>query len=202
MNPYSIPPFVSAVAFGVLGVYVFLYKRNSSLNKSFAALCGLTFFWQFSWVVLFNVHHPDGARILVKVGWSGITFLPAVYYHFVLESMGVQSTYKRQLKWIYAIGFIFLGLLWSTKNFINGFNEFSWGLYPKAALPIHPLYLIYLGVVYLLGVQKLITFFRGGGVTPARRVQAKYILISLVMYGFAGSDFAINYGVPFYPLKL
>src|SRR3990167_3191694 len=194
MNPYAIPPFVSAILFLVLTLFVWTRKRRNILNFTLGLACFVTFWWQISWVFLFSVTDQQLASILVKVGYSGILFIPLTLYHFFMRY--VRPNQDRVVVWLsYLSGVILLYFLWFSPFFINGFYDFYWGFYPKAGT-LHFVYLLILGSLALRAV-----FLLNLAVSQPspKRNQAKFVLFALIAYLPASSDFLVNYGFEFYP---
>ncbi len=197
---YTLPPLLSSILFLFLGIWVFLNNRKSNINITFALVCFVTFWWQFSWFVLFNAQNEVLANYLVKIGYIGIIFIPIFFFHFFLSFLQEISKFDRYLLYFsYLMGLIFELTLLTTNFLINGFHEYFFGFYPKAGF-LHPFYLLLLAVLTIRALCLLFSYLKKKKETnPTEYYQAKYILLALVFYIFASSDFAINYGVEFYP---
>jgi two-component system, CAI-1 autoinducer sensor kinase/phosphatase CqsS len=148
VTSYSIAPLVSSVLFLLLCFFI-VQHRFKSLNLTYAFFTFLTAWWQGSWAVLFNVHDPKLADFIVRVGYSGITFLPVAYYHFVVELLKLKDRRKLVL-FSYGIAIVFLLLLWNSNLYVDGFYKYDWGYYPKAGI-LHPIYLVFLNVLAFQG---------------------------------------------------
>lgn len=200
---YSIPPLLSALVFISLGGLVFFKNRKSAVNRIFALFCLSTFWWQFSWFILFNFPWTDPANdafasVMVRVGYTGINFIGITMLHFVVLLLD----YKKHLKYVYAnyvLSFLLLILLWTTDWYIDGFFRYFFGYYPRANF----LHLAHLFQQLLLGGiygYALIWFarkkFRDN---PFRYNQLKYIFIAFVIYFPAASDYLVNWNIEFYP---
>ena len=85
MTLNSIPTFITALLSLGLGIFILARNRTSKLNWTFAAWCFLTFYWQTCWTILFNVQDLFVADLLARLGYSGIIFIPIVFFHFVVE---------------------------------------------------------------------------------------------------------------------
>jgi len=198
MNPYAISPLICAVFSLLLGSFVLSKNAKSSVNRSFALLCLETFWWQACWFTIYYAGTDPQKDLVVRVGYSLILFLPFTYYHFVVEFLGL----RREMVWVrrfYFVGIFWLFLLWSTKLFIAGHNEFSWGTYGKAGL-LHPVYLMCMVIM----AWRVLTFLKASMVDPERsalaRNQTKLVFLSTCLYCFAAVEYLINYGVSFYPI--
>jgi hypothetical protein len=101
------------------------------------------------------------------------------------------------VKWLYAIGGVFLLFHLFTDLFISGHYNYFWGLYPKAGL-LHPGYLLLTSYAFMSGV--VVFKKHWDSATSAIQLnQIKYVAVSFTLYFFAAIDFAANYGVEFYP---
>ena len=197
---YTIPPLLSSILFLFLGVVVYWNNRKSIANITFLLVCFATSWWQFSWFILFNAQNEILANYLVKIGHIGIIFIPIFFFHFLLSFLGEISKFDKHLLYFsYSMGLIFEAVLLTTNYFINGFYEYFWGFYPKAGF-LHPFYLLLLSVLTVRALYLLFSFLKKKKRThPIKYHQVKYILLALIFYIFASSDFLVNYGVEFYP---
>jgi len=197
MNPYSIPPLVSAVLFLFLGLFVLSRNLKAHSHIAFSLNCLVTFWWQFTWTILFNIKDPLLALVLVKVGYTGIIFIPITFWHFYVAFLKKEKEYNSVLT-SYLIGFIFVLVLWLSNLYISGYYSYFWGYYPKANM-LHPAYLAFL---FYLDAKCFLLLFSSLKikVLPIKYQQIKYLIIALFFYNFAASDFLVNYGIEFYPL--
>ncbi len=202
LNPYSLPTFSAAVLFGGLGLYVFFHDLKSPTNRLFAIWCFLTFHWQISWTVLFNVSDKNIALILAKIGYSGIVFLPILWYHFVNSDLKHWEVEKRIILWGYLASVLFLSSIWFGHGFLDGLYHYDWGFYPKAGQPFHGLFLVFIAVLYIRCQAIFLWAMKATKGQPERHIQVKYLMLAIGIYGLAATDFLVNYGVKFYPLGI
>lgn len=197
---YTIPPLLSSILFLLLGASVYWNNRKSATNTTFLFVCFATFWWQFSWFILFNTQNEFVANYLVKIGYIGIIFIPIFFFHFFLSFVGDVSRFDKILLYFsYSLGFIFEITLLATNYFINGFYKYFWGFYPKAGF-LHPFYLLLLTILTIRALYLLFLFLKKKREDhPMEYHQARYILLALVFYIFASFDFIVNYGIEFYP---
>jgi hypothetical protein len=197
INYYSLPPLISAATFVILGGYVLYKNARSFAHIAFALNCFATFWWQFSWFILFNLTDPKLASILIKAGYSGIIFIPITFWHFYVVFCNDKKAY-RSVVYAYSIGLVFLALLWLSSLFINGYFSYYWGYYPKAGY-LHPIYLLFLFYIDIKCVYVLINALKEKE-APIKNQQIKYLILALLFYNVAATDFSINYGIGYYPL--
>lgn len=219
LSPYSLPPLISSVLFLLLGAAVYLKNRKSNISVTYFLISFVTFWWQFSWFILFNSQNEALASYMVKIGYMGIIFIPVFFYHFFLAFLNkIKGSDKYFLYFSYFLSFVFIALLWTTDHLVQGYYEYFWGFYPKtgsiqmissifngggswlSAGLAHLLFLSFLTLVSIKGIHILMkSFFEERKENPAKASQIKYITIAFLIYFLAASDFVVNYGVEFYP---
>jgi two-component system NtrC family sensor kinase len=194
---YSVPPLITS--FLALFLCFFVISRNpkSIINITFGGVCLCTAYWQGTWALLFNVEDPALAMFLVRIGYSGIIFIPIIFFHFIATLTNLGD--PRLVRLFYILGGGFLFTLWFSDLFISGAYRFSWGYYPKAG-PVHPLFLIALTIMLLRALSLLNIYRSQVALQPIKVNQIKYVAISTVIYSFSASDFVVNYGFSFYPV--
>lgn len=200
MNPLSIPPILSSLLFLLLGGFVYFQNRKSSINFTFLLICITTFWWQFSWFFLFNTQNEALAEILVRIGYIGIILLPVTFLHFSLAFLGkIDKFNKITLYLSYFVAILFEISLFATDYFIDGYYEYFWGFYPKANF-LHLFFLLFIAILLIRVIYLLLVSLKKEPKISLRRSQIEYILIAIIFYTFASSDFLVNHGYEFYPL--
>lgn len=200
-NIFTLPPFASSLLFILLGIFVLSKNVNSKTNQAFFALCWATFWWQFSWFVLFNLQDPDLAEIVIRSGYFGIILLPVCLFYFILSMVKNKSRFDIiLLKFSVAISLFFEISLLSSDLLIAGHFKYFWGFYPKAG-SLHPLFLLF--TAFILG--RILFLLVRGVLNNAKNFNIKktlvfYILYSQILYYFASIDFLTNYGIEVYPV--
>ena len=198
---YSLPPLISAVLFFSMGAFVFLKDKKSIINTTFALVCLVTVWWQFSWFILFNTSDSLVAEFLVRIGYMGIILIPVAFFHFFIYFLEQKNSLfdKYLLFFSYIISLIFEITLWVSDFFIDGYYIYSWGFYPKAGY----LHIFYLALLTILALRILYLLFirlkKKNELSFDKYNQAKYILIGMVFYIIASADFVTNYGLEIYP---
>lgn len=198
MNILSLPPLFCSILFIVLGVFVIFKNPKSRANQTFGLMCLVTFWWQFSWFILFNFGTEKLARIMVHVGYSGIIFIPYTFYHFFITFLK-KDREKFYVFLAYFFGLFFLILNWTSSFYIEGYYKYFWGYYPKAGF-LHPLYLLSLFAIGIRVIYLLYREFPKLYLLPFKFNQIKYLLLAFFTYTLASFDFAINYGLEIYPI--
>jgi signal transduction histidine kinase len=194
---YSIlPAFVSALFLG-FGVYVLLTEGFTRLSVPFALMCATTFFWQGTWAFLFQTSDPELSAVLVKVGYFFILFLPTTFYHFVTE-VSARRGERPLLIASYLLSVLLAALLVLSDSVVDGYGTFFFGKYPKAGM-LHP---VHVAQTVLLACRSAWLLYAARGQTHAhdRRKLLDLCFVSLGLYTLAATDYAVNYGLAFYPV--
>lgn len=192
---YSVMPAIVALIFLSYGFYAVYRKGFTRISTSFFVLCTTTFFWQFTWAILFQVDNADTALMLIKFGYLLILFLPTSMYHFLAEI----CERKQELSTVY-LSYGFAGLLGvfllGTNLFVSGYYEYFWGFYPKAG----PLLILHvLQTTLIAGRCLIITYKSQKAASYFQRTRLQYCFFSVLMYLLAAVDYLCNYGFEFYP---
>jgi len=194
---YYLLPLLTSLLFLTIGLFVFLQNIKSRANTSFFLLCITTFGWQFSWFILFAFPNVKFISPLIRFGYTFIIFLPITYYHFLVSFL--EENKEKTFVFIsYLLGIFFLSFLWLSDKLISGHYNFFWGYYPKASI-LHPFYLILLTILTVKGLNILFKALKLASDRLGHN-QIKYVLMALILYIPASSDFIVNYGIEFYPL--
>jgi signal transduction histidine kinase len=197
MSPYSVQPLITALIAITLGLFVFVRNPRSKVNLSFFLLCLSTFWWQFTWVFLFNTKDPAVALLLCRFGYTGIVFIPITFYYFVSSFLNAEDDVFVGIN--YAIGAAFVLSIWTTDYFVRGQYQFFWGYYPKAGF-LHAVHLLQLLIITIQMVRRLvIQMVKVRAVDPIRYNQAKFSMVAVLAYFPASIDYAVNYGLEVYP---
>jgi len=100
----------------IFGTAVVLYNLRRSLHspviRPFTALIGFVVIVYLSELLVSRIINPQSADVWLRIGWVGITFVPAAQFHLsysLLATTGDHASRRRTFMWGgYLIGFIFL----------------------------------------------------------------------------------------------
>ncbi|OGC19969.1 hypothetical protein A3J90_02675 [candidate division WOR-1 bacterium RIFOXYC2_FULL_37_10] len=199
MNIYLlIIPFVGTVIALLLGFFVLAKKVSLPINQVFALFCFETSFWQFCWFFSYFLNSHTEKDLIVRIAFSVIVFIPFTYYHFALIFLDL-SPRQNYVFIAYLYGVIFFVLTWNSNLFIAGYRDFWWGYYPKVGT-IFPLYLFGVFSFMARGIFLIFKKLRNKAIGGNEHTKMKYIAITLFLYFFATIEYAIDYGIPLYPI--
>jgi signal transduction histidine kinase len=194
---YSLlPAFVSALFLG-FGAYVLMTEGVTRISLPFAAMCATTFAWQSAWAFLFQTPDPEVAARLVKVGYLFILFLPTTFYHFMAEVVARRGE-RRILLASYSLCVVLAILLMHGNEIVDGYRLHFFGPYPWAGR-LHPIHVVQTVLVAARSGWLLLQARRQTHAAASRRLLT-LCLVSLGLYSVAATDYAVNYGMEFYPL--
>jgi response regulator RpfG family c-di-GMP phosphodiesterase/signal transduction histidine kinase len=190
----AILPLFSSILFLGLGITVYFISKGK-LRGVFLRFCYFTFHWQFSWFVLFSLNSSNYSDLICKIGYSGIIFLPVVFYETVVHYLDLS---KKPLTWFYAASIGFLISLWASDLFIKGAYLQAFGYYPEAGI----LHVVYMMMVCILMAIIFFILYRvlKEEKNPIKRAQLKFFFISTILFCFSALDYVLNY--PFVVNKL
>lgn len=192
---YSLLPALVSLLFLCYGAYVLYSRGTGRISLTFFLLCSATFCWQFTWAVLYQLHDPQLARILGKLGYLLILFLPTTLYHFIAELTASRGE-RTLVRASYLLAALLAALLLTTDLVVSGMHHYFFGYYPKAGW-LHPLYLLHTAVVVTRGLYLLLR--RRQLAVSTEKTRLGYCLVSMLIYCAASIDYLCNYGLEFYP---
>ncbi|MCK5349973.1 MAG: hypothetical protein KAJ25_11315, partial [Desulfobacula sp.] len=201
--PYlsAVLPLFAAIVSLCLGIAAY-YLSRGPIRRIFLRFCFITFYWQFSWVILFLSHNSGYADLICKIGYSGIIFLPLSCYETVAHYLKIP---KKDVLILYLVCFGFLFILWRTDLFIQGPHLYWFGYYPKANI-LHSGHLLMIAYLLTKSTYVLIRFHREE-TDPVRKAQLKFFLLSTIVFSASGIDYLLNYptlvekiGLQIYPI--
>jgi hypothetical protein len=192
-----VPLLITAAVYAIFGIFVFTKLKGRANRFPYTLWTITTVVWHLAGAILFLKPSPPIAVLCVKIGYTGVVFIPIALLHFCatyLES-------RRLKRWIpvgYAAATFFAVTVWIDGILLNGYYDQSWGYCPKASW-LHPFFVAAVAVQVTLFIWHLTLKLRDAQLSPARREQVRFIRRGLLWYSAAGIDFLINYGVPYYP---
>jgi len=202
INPYAIPPLISAALIFSAGCVTLRKNHKASLNRIFFALCCATTPWLSFYGINYQLTTTGYPSYLInfhyRVAYCGVAFISIIMFHYVVAFL--------DLKWAktwniinYIYGAIVSVLILKTNLIINGVYQFFWGLYPQAG-PLHPYFLSYF--ISLIIISSIF-LYKGLSYTRENFTkfnQIKYVLLAFSIFDLASVDFIPNYGIELYPI--
>jgi signal transduction histidine kinase len=190
---------ITSISLACLGLLVYLKNKKSEINISFSLICFSSFIWMFSYSFGFNASNEEVATKWFKIGYSGVAFIAATYYHFSTSFANLKSP-RKFIYLVYLAALLVVYNINTNNNLVYGVYKYFWGYYPKAG-KFHFIFLIYFLFLLNTAVGQLayVFIFHKKKISSIRRIQLKYSLIALGIYTIASIDFIPNYGFEIFP---
>jgi len=175
----AIPSIVCSLAFAGLGYFVWLHKPRNNVKLIFSALCLVTFYWQMVFSISFFTSDSQYLDYLSKVAYVGILFLPFIFYHFIIEFLGLKK--ERKIVVLYYGVALVLTFLLPSNLVVTGHQKFAWGNF-AAPGPMYPIYMISALVIMLRGVLLLRQAVSNPSAFNVGQNQVHYVFLGLGFY--------------------
>jgi hypothetical protein len=198
INLHGIFPLFCGLLIFVFGIFVLYKNPKSKNNRSYFLLCLSASVWTLSYSAVYFINRDYFATVLFKLGYIGVIFIPVFWLQFLVNFLDVQKLRKVVII-SHLIGLIFVFLLLKTNYFMEGLYKYFWGYYPKVNPTVHPLFLLFYSLIWLLGVVLLWRKMQREESLLVRN-RIKYLLFSLFVVAFGLGDFIPNYGIEIYPI--
>lgn len=192
---YTLLPEMVSLLFLGYGAYVLVSRGVNRVSASFFSLCAITFCWQFTWAILFQMEDPVAAGIVARIGYFLILFLPTSLYYFVVELTLERAELRRvSASVVFAACLAFL--LVGTDLVISGTYQYKFGFYPRGG----PLLVLHIAQTVVVMVRALYLLYRHmRRAMSVERVRLRYCFASMLIYFLAAIDYLCNFGAGFYP---
>jgi PAS domain S-box-containing protein len=197
LNPAALPFFITAAAILLLGGYVLLCERNSSVKIAFFLMTLAAGVWLCTYGFMVSSARNDVADTWSRGAYFGIAFIPATMYYFSLKVLRLDATRRTAVALCFAASAAFAVSIVFSHVFLNGLYRYAWGPYPRCT----PAIAFFL--VYFLGVMaaNLLLYFRerrkAHSDTHRARIRALFLAFALAYV--ASLDYLPALGVSFYP---
>jgi len=198
MNLHSVPPLLGGIANPMLGILVFLRRKNE-INRIFMLLCVTIGIWNIHEFGLYIAPDALFAMYWARVFGLGLMLVPPVFLHFVMTFTG---DITRKAKWIvlgsYLIGFTFVILFWTGLLVTEYFYVIS-QYFPRST-EIYNLYIIFFMLVAGYGILKIFIKYQKAD-QDLQRIQYRFFLIAVLLAaGVGATNFLVSFGVRMHPI--
>lgn len=196
MYLYSLPPFLTLIAFFALALITIVRWRNQVVNRLFLLICILGAGLYADILFIFNTDSAQNALLVTRIDQFFSLFLIPLYVHFLHAYLELG-----QRRWLLGIFYAVPGVLvwfgW-TPLLIESMHRFSFGYFGQAGT-LYPVVALSASCAtayggWILGREMLQSRDRG-----VRR-RMKYLLVGFVSIAvLTGLNFLPLYGYALYP---
>jgi two-component system, NtrC family, sensor kinase len=200
LNIHAFPPIIAALAYLVVGFFVYFRKKPDPVNRSFFFMLLCVSLWNVEWAVLTGAGSADFARLWGNIFRVGLLFIPPAFLHFTLHfthPQGIRRRSRSILLAFYLLSCLFVSINW-TWYFHGEVVSYQWGYHFQGG-PLYFLFGIQFACAILLSFYYLVQ-----GYTLAdsyHRHRLKYFFLSIgVSFALGSLNFLPFFGYRIYPL--
>ena len=186
---------ITAVTTFLLGIFVWLKRRHSHVNRTFALYCFSISWWSFCEIWGISASAKETALYWTRLEQVGVFFIPTFFVHFIISLLNIKDK-----KWLIKSAYCFsaiTALFCFTPLMIADSVPISAAPYVKRfgtpGLAYHFAILLFL-IFIAYGLAELYKAYRAS--TGARRNQLKYLFFS-TLFGYVGggANFLLVYNI-------
>ena len=200
MNINAYPPIIAALAYLLIGIFVFLQQRTNSVNRSFAFMLLCVAVWNIEWAGLFAAPDADFAYTWGNIFRIGLLFIPPAFLHFTLTFTYLNKIPPRSRKFLlifYLVSCFFVLINWS-RSFHGEIFATTWGYNFKSG-PLYTFFILQFGTAVSISFYNLI---RGYIISDRyHRHRMKYFFLAIgTSFALGPINFLPKFGVEIYPI--
>ncbi|MDD5671259.1 MAG: histidine kinase N-terminal 7TM domain-containing protein, partial [Candidatus Omnitrophica bacterium] len=185
-----------AVVLLFLAIFVWMKSAQDVINRTFSAYSFAIAWWSFFTIPLLTSRYAEAARIWDQVCLSGAIFIPATFFHFVVQFLRSYERYKKIVQLCYFVSavFFFANL---TNYFVADVRPFHFFNFYTVPGTLYTIFVFYFGVISTLGIVLLFLEMHKSDVTDQRyKNQVRWLFItSFLGYMGGGTNYLMSYGV-------
>jgi len=179
---------INTVASIVLGSLAVMRRRTGGPNLEFGLFVASGALWSGSYALWLLSSEPESAVFWTKVLSAAAIFVPATYFYFVVNLLGLRR--RRMIRAGYGLALVFSVLSIASDMIVREVAPIGgFPFWPRAGV-LYPLYLVFFFSYPLVSWIELYRAMRRAA--HARRNQLKYILFATTL-GFIGGAFNFPY---------
>lgn len=198
-NPLALQTFIVALGVFYLGIFGLVREQGSPVSVAFFLLCLGIGIWLFAFSWMYGATDGRLALWWAKVGYAGISIIPAAVYHFRTYILQEEETSRPRVRAAWLLSGVFAALSITTDVLFHSLERYEWGFYPRVGMGNIPFMVFFFGVIAdsLLGYLRVYRRSEKGSVTANR---ARYLLIAFAVAAAASLDFLASFGIRWYPV--
>ncbi len=203
ISPLEIHTSAVALVIALLGIIALIRDRGSRVSAAFFVLALCMAEWLFAFSRMYGAIDERQAIQWAKIGYIGISCLPAAVYHFCSLVLQDRERRRKPVLIIWALSALFIILSTTTDLVISSLYYYRWGIYPRLGPAGIPFLLYFFGVM-VLALHRYVGRHRAIAEGAPRKdsAQLRRSRILLIAFGIgylAAFDFVAGFGIPWYP---
>jgi two-component system NtrC family sensor kinase len=197
---YALPPIIAAIAYFLVGLFVYSKKKPNPINRSFAVMLLCVSLWNVEWAGLLLGLDAEFVYIWGAIFRIPVLFIPPTFLHFAFFFTNPQGISRRSWKillFFYGLSCFLAAISW-TRYFIEDLIAYPWGYSFKGG----PLYILFLSEFIIAILIAFSYIVRGYALADSyHRQRLKYFFLSIGVSFILGSyNFLPVFGLQVYPL--
>jgi len=202
--PYIITPLVLqtiVVAFSMFAVGIFgvVREQGSPVSITFFMLALGIGIWLFAFSMMYGATEERLAFWWGKVGYAGVSIIPAAAYHFRTYVLREPETTHARIRVVWLLSGAFALLSIVTDMQFHSLYHYDWGFYPKAGLSSIPFVVFFFGIVTDSMLSYLKIYHQRSEKGSTESARARYLLIAFIVAAAGSLDFLASFGIGWYP---
>jgi two-component system NtrC family sensor kinase len=200
LNIHAFPPIIAALAYLLVGFFVYSKKKPDPVNRSFFIMLVCVASWNVEWAGLIAAPDAEFAHLWGNIFRIGLLFIPPAFLHFTLDFThphGFHRWSRRILLSFYLLSCLFVTINW-TRHFHGEVVSYQWGYHFQSG-PLYSLFGLQFAGAILLSFYYMV---RGYTLADSyHRHRLKYFFLSIgVSFALGSLNFLPKFGVKTYPL--
>ena len=194
---FSLPTLLTMTAVFLLGLFVLVRERISTVSLSFFAVTFTVSIWLFcfSWVYASNTESL--ALSWAKAAYIGIPFIAPATYGFTTVVLGIYKQYRVAVIGAWLVSAIFAATAILTDNLVISMQLYPWGYYTRFHW-LGSIFVLFFGGLLVASMFHYWTAYKEMPQGKARR-RVAWLMVAFGV-GYLGIvDFVAVYGIPLYP---
>lgn len=207
MSMFSLSGLLIGITSLSMSVFIFLKSKGNSVNKLWSIFCLCVAVWGFGCLAI-GYSNAEKALMFWRIAYVGVIFIPALFYHFVINFLGVDN--KKSLFIAYALTSGFLILNFTNLMMPSTTLMFGELYYLSPPGFLYPFFVFYFVLLVVSSHVKLWNFMKKTQ-NQQKAIQVRWFFMATLV-GFAGGITCFlpvfnyktypygNFTVPLYPL--
>jgi hypothetical protein len=196
-NPYAVPTFITTASILFLGLLVLILEWGTRVSLLFFLTTLAIGLWLFAFSWMYCATYEPVAFWWAKAAYLGVSFIPAVMYHFTVAVLRLQ---QRFIKWVWVgwiLSGIFLTASLTTDGLVSGVYHYWWGYYPQYGWLGGPFLVFFFCMMVASLCHYWVEYQRAAPGT--HRLRTKSFMIAFAIAYVGAFDYLAKYGIAVYP---
>ena len=194
---FSLSALINAVISAFFGLFIYIKNREAKANKIFILFCFGVAAWSFPYIFWPLAKTPENTLMAFQLLHVGACYVSILYFHFVVEWLGMFEKMKKVVYFGYFIASFFVLIIPTSLFIYDMVPKFSMRYWAEPGILYHFYLVMFFSYFFYSSYLLIKSFIRATGV---KRCQIKYILIGMVLAFLGGStNYFLWYDINFPP---